>query len=92
MVLSHAFWRREFGADPSLVGKRLTVNGHSLEVISVTPASFSGVEVGRSFDLALPLCAQALIAGERSTIDVPASYLPARRASQSDPLIALRGD
>jgi putative ABC transport system permease protein len=71
VVLSHAFWKREFGADPSLIGKRLTVNGHSLEVIGVTPASFFGVEVGRSFDLALPLCAQALIAGERSTIDVP---------------------
>jgi hypothetical protein len=34
----------------------------------VTPANFFGVDVGRSFDVALPLCAQPITA-ERSYLE-----------------------
>ena len=61
VVLSHAFWRREFGADPAVVGRRISVSGRPLEVIGVSQSGFYGVEVGRSFDLALPLCADPLL-------------------------------
>ena len=61
VVLSHAFWRREFGGDPRIVGRRMTVSGRPLEIIGVSQQGFFGVEVGRSFDLALPLCADALL-------------------------------
>ena len=61
VVMSHAFWRREFGGDPGVVGRRITVSGRPLEIIGVAEAGFFGVEVGRSFDLALPFCADALL-------------------------------
>jgi len=67
-VLSDAFWRRHFGADPSAIGRTLTLSGHPFEVIGVTPPSFFGVEVGRGFDVALPLCAEPIIRGEMSGI------------------------
>ena len=35
MVLAHEFWIRHFGADSSIVGKRLTVDGHPVTVIGV---------------------------------------------------------
>jgi putative ABC transport system permease protein len=41
VVLSDRFWRRRFGADPDIIGRRLTTHGGSLEVIGVMPASFS---------------------------------------------------
>jgi putative ABC transport system permease protein len=63
VVLSHAFWRREFGGDPSVVGRRMTLEGKPFEIVGVTPASFYGLEVGRSFDVAVPLCSEALLAG-----------------------------
>ena len=44
-------------ASPSAVGSPLTLNGQRSEVIGVTPAEFFGVEVGRFYDVALPLCA-----------------------------------
>jgi predicted permease len=72
VVLSHAFWRREFGADPRAVGRRITVSGRPLEIIGVSQPGFFGVEVGRSFDLALPLCADPLLN--------PSSRLDARGA------------
>jgi predicted permease len=56
VVLSYAFWQREFGGDPSAVGSRLFVQGRPLQVIGVAPAGFAGPEVGSRFDIALPLC------------------------------------
>src|SRR5271169_3428327 len=35
--ISYAFWQQNFGGDPSVVGKRLTLDGNSLQVIGVTP-------------------------------------------------------
>jgi len=60
-VISYAFWQREFGGEPSAVGRPLSLDGHRFEVIGVTPANFFGVEVGRRFEVAVPLCAQALL-------------------------------
>jgi putative ABC transport system permease protein len=67
VVLSHAFWRREFGGDPSVVGRQMKIEGKPFQVVGVTPASFYGLEVGRSFDLAVPLCSEALLSGEENS-------------------------
>src|SRR5919199_1282433 len=67
-VISHAFWKREFGGDPSVVGRRLTLEGQPFEIVGVTPASFFGPEIGRSYDVAVPLCAEALGGGENSLL------------------------
>ncbi len=40
VVLSHPYWQRRFGGDPAVVGKSLTVNGRSREIIGVLPAGF----------------------------------------------------
>ena len=40
IVLSHEFWRRQFGADPAAVGRSLTLNGITHEVIGVLPSDF----------------------------------------------------
>jgi predicted permease len=69
VVISHAFWQRAFGGAASVLGKKLTLNGHPFEIIGVTPAGFFGVEVGRNFDVAVPICADALINGEGNRLD-----------------------
>jgi putative ABC transport system permease protein len=68
-VISHRFWQREFGGDPSVVGKRLSLEDHAVEIVGVTPASFFGPEVGRSFDVAVPLCSEASIRGKDNRLD-----------------------
>ena len=40
VVLSHGLWQRSFGADPSLVGKVIPLNGVSTTVVGVMPSSF----------------------------------------------------
>ena len=70
-VISYAFWQREYGGNPSAIGSPLTLDGHAYDVVGVTPASFFGVDVGRTFDVAVPLCAEPLARGERSGLDKP---------------------
>ena len=69
-VVSYSFWQREFGGEASAIGKKLTLDYHPVEVIGVTAASFSGLEVGRSFDVALPVCSQPVLGGEDNYLDV----------------------
>jgi putative ABC transport system permease protein len=40
VLLSHGFWRRAFGGDPSVVGRTLRMNDMSWEVIGVMPDRF----------------------------------------------------
>jgi putative ABC transport system permease protein len=37
-VLSEGFWRRRFAADPSLVGRDITLNGRPITVIGIVPS------------------------------------------------------
>jgi putative ABC transport system permease protein len=41
LVLSHQFWRTRFGADPSIVGKQIRLNGRVFTVIGVAPDGFT---------------------------------------------------
>ncbi len=40
VALSHRTWQSRFGADPDLVGKKLTLNGEPYTVIAVMPPGF----------------------------------------------------
>jgi predicted permease len=56
-VLSHGFWQRQFGSDPSVVGRRLTLNNKPVVVVGVLPASFDFGSVfapGTPVDLFVP--------------------------------------
>jgi len=61
IVLSYAFWQRHFGGEDSAIGGTLPVEGHQLPILGVTPPGFTGIEVGRSFEVAAPLCAEPLL-------------------------------
>jgi predicted permease len=54
-VLSDRFWRTRFGADASIVGQTIDLNGLPFSVIGVAPRRFFGVEVGSAPDVFVPL-------------------------------------
>lgn len=66
--LSYSFWQRNFGGDPAIVGKRLTLDSHSFEIIGVTPPGFSGLSVGDTFDVAVPVCIEPILSPSNNRI------------------------
>src|SRR5262249_33637624 len=70
LVISHAFWQSEYGGGVSVIGRKLRLGDTSSDITGVTPASFFGMEVGRSFDVALPICANPLVRGNTRMIDL----------------------
>jgi predicted permease len=56
-LLSYSFWRRRLAADPKVVGRTLTLNGHPVTVVGVLPASFDFASVfapGTPVDIFIP--------------------------------------
>jgi putative ABC transport system permease protein len=55
VVLSNGLWQRNFGADPNIVGRTLTLNGASHEIVGVLPETFGFEYLGAvTADLYLP--------------------------------------
>ncbi len=68
-VLSWASWTNRFHADPSVVGKRLVVDGAPATVIGVAPRRFFGLQIGAAPEMWLPVAMEPLV------------QTPSRRAS-----------
>ncbi len=73
-VISYAFWEREFGGNIAVIGRKLSLDGHPVEIVGVTPAGFSGLEIGRSFDVAVPIAAEALLRGVNNRLDAGTTW------------------
>jgi putative ABC transport system permease protein len=68
--LSYAFWQRNFGGDPSILGKRINLDGNSFEVLGITPPAFKGISIGDSFDVAIPLCAEPVLSPRNNRLTI----------------------
>jgi predicted permease len=44
VILGHEFWVQQFGADPSVLGRTVRLNGAEFTVVGVAPAGFTGVD------------------------------------------------
>jgi predicted permease len=40
VILAYGYWQRKFGGDPSVIGRRIMVDGEASEVIGILPPSF----------------------------------------------------
>jgi predicted permease len=57
-LLTNAFWRRQFSADPAIIGKAIELNGTPITIVGVLPDSFDFGAVfspGAKIDLFTPL-------------------------------------
>jgi putative ABC transport system permease protein len=55
VVLSHSYWTRRFAGNPGILNKSLLINNVQMTVIGVAGAGFSGVQLGKSPDVFVPL-------------------------------------
>jgi putative ABC transport system permease protein len=65
-MLTHGFWQRKFGANPSIVGQNIQVDGRSYEVIGVLPASFRFLDTRPNLLLPLQLDPKEAFVGQFS--------------------------
>jgi len=70
-ILSNGLWQRQFGADPNIVGRKVTLDRQPYTVVGVMP---------RSFVFPLPGMNQ----GETSDLFVPMAFTPAELAAVGD--------
>ena len=57
VLLSHGYWQRRFGGDPSVVGRTITLNNSPSTVVGVLPASFDFASIftpGSEVDVITP--------------------------------------
>ena len=55
IVLSDALWRRDFAADPDIIGKTVEINGFPLTVVGVTEPEFHGTIVSYDVEVFVPV-------------------------------------
>ncbi len=72
-VIGYGYWQRRFGGAADVIGRSVRLDGVPFTIVGVTPPDFFGVEVGRSFDFAVPLRTEALIRGRDSVLDSAAT-------------------
>jgi predicted permease len=68
-VISHRIWVERYHADPSIVGRHITVTDHGATIVGVAPAGFEGVIVAEHPDIYLPLEFQAVLYGQPAKHD-----------------------
>jgi predicted permease len=66
VVLGHAYWRRRFGSDAGVVGRSVSLNGHTFAIIGVAAKTFEGPSLALQPDVYLPLSTAAVNAGNTS--------------------------
>ena len=67
-VLGYMFWKNSYQGDPGVLGRTMTLNRKPFEIVGVAPRGFVGLEVGRTFDVATPLCAERILNSESSAL------------------------
>ena len=43
VVLSYAYWKQHFAADPGIIGRQIALDGHPMTVIGVAPQNYRGL-------------------------------------------------
>jgi putative ABC transport system permease protein len=73
-VVSHSFWQRHLGGAGDVVGRPLMLQRVPFTIVGVIDARFTGPDVGRQFDVAVPLGTEPLIRGADSALDERSSW------------------
>ena len=68
VVLSHAFWQREFGGAADVTTRTIRLDRVTVPITGVVSAGFSGVEVGRRTDVYAPICSRPLLNPTRPAV------------------------
>jgi macrolide transport system ATP-binding/permease protein len=90
VVISDGLWRRDFSADPEIVGKTVEINNYPLTIVGVADATFHGTTVVYDVEVFVPVMIgpqlgftfgsqqttpSAVLADRRAAVFYPQGYL-----------------
>lgn len=73
-VLSYGFWQKEYAGSAEVIGKSISLDNHPFAIVGVIEPGFTGVDVGSSVDVYVPVCSETIINTERSWLDLRSSW------------------
>ena len=68
-VISYRFWQSRFGGAADAIGRSVTIERTPFTIVGVTPPDFFGLDVGRTFDVAVPIGTEPLIRRQDTALD-----------------------
>ena len=73
-VLGYGFWQSHYAGAETVVGTLIRLNGHAFPIVGVAQRGFFGTDVGEQLDVAIPICAEAILNGKDSALDLRADW------------------
>ncbi len=69
MVLSHGYWTRHFGSDAGVLNQTVLVNNTEMTIVGVAQAGFTGIQVGQTPDIFVPMTMKGQMTPIRNGLD-----------------------
>jgi len=91
-VISYRFWQQRFEGAADVIGRPITIGRLAYTVVGITPPEFFGPEVGRSFDVIVPIGTEPLMRGPANSgldrrsmwwLEIMARLTPGQTAEQA---------
>ncbi len=57
-VLSYSYWTSRFGHDPTVIGRKIVINGYPFTIVGVSQAGFNGLDPAKSSQVRIPVTMQ----------------------------------
>ena len=65
-VLTYRYWKQRFAANPTVIGKQITLNNVAFTIVGVTPPGFEGtMQAGSTQDVTIPIAWEPRIYADR---------------------------
>ena len=69
VVLSYGYWTQHFGSDSGVLNRTVLINNTEMTIVGVAQAGFTGIQIGQTPDLFVPLMMKGQMTPLRNGLD-----------------------
>jgi putative ABC transport system permease protein len=74
LMLSDGYWKRRFGADPSVLNQTVLVNNRPMTIVGIVQPGFNGIQPGFVPDIYIPITMFSVLTPRKDTLDSHKDY------------------